>query len=108
MNPIPEPFPCVSPCARAARISRPRCDTEHVTPLCGVAAGPAAGSRLPSCPAFPSRRVKEEAKPFSVLQSPSHRAEDVFEDMCPYFEAQGQVIYTTMCHLWIQDIWAVA
>lgn len=78
-------------CARAAGISRSRCDTEHVTPLCGVA----AGGRLPSCPPFQSRRVREEEKPFTVTSSPQSR-EHMFEDICSYFGAQGQMMYTMM------------
>lgn len=57
MNPIPEPFPCVpwglqSAHTRAAGISRSRRDAACVTPLCGVAAGPAAGGSCSAAPHF--------------------------------------------------------
>lgn len=75
MNPIPQRFPCVpwglqSARAGAAGISRFGRDAERVTPLYGLAAGPAAGGRLASCPPFRSRRAWQELYRHSPLPGP--------------------------------------
>lgn len=109
MNPIQSLF-LVSPllaCARAAGVSRPRCDTEHITPLCGVAAGSAAGGRLPSCPPLQSRTVREEAKPFTVTSSPGpfpQSREHMFEHMSLFWGTGTDDVYQDVPPLGPRDL----